>query len=141
MKRILLSVVTMTALFSVVSANAGGLANQQQVRASGCNYREFIHIQGPVGTKILGLKANVIRVEQSTTTDFQMIGTCETGSDGSVVAKIGTDENHYAEITIQDGQLMWNPEVTNVKSVGEFNYTGFTHPVGTFEYTYMFSKG
>jgi len=141
MKKILLLVVAMIAVFNMVAASADNVTNKGAVRATGCNYREYMHIQGPVGTRILMLSANVIRVEQASATDFQIIGSCDGGYDGSVVAKIGTDANHFAELTIVDGQLMWNPEVTNIKSAGGFNYTGIDHPIGTFEYTLRFARG
>lgn len=140
MKKVLLALLATTALFNMVAANAGGFANQQQLRTTGCDYREFMYIQAPQGTHILYITSNGIRVEQTSDTSFEMVGSCSTGSEGSVIANIGIDKEHFTKITIVDGQFMWSPEVHMIKTVGGFNYTGMNHQIGTFVYTLNFDN-
>ena len=115
-----------------------GMALAQAAPVRGCAYSDNMFVQGPIGSHILGLEASTISAIKISDTYFKIIGTCG-NSDGLVNVKVGIDDAHYVTLTIKDGQYMWNPEVINVSSVGNYNYAGMDHPLGTYDYTLKFA--
>lgn len=106
---------------------------------AGCEYTENMFIQGPIGSRVLSLEASTITAVKVSDTYFKIIGTCG-NSDGLVNVKVGMDDSHYVTLTIRDGQYMWNPEVINIIPVGNYNYSGTDHSLGTYDYTLKFSN-
>ncbi len=130
MKKILATVLCFSALGGL-SAYAAPLA--------GCEYTENMFVQGPVGSRVLSLEASTIVAVKVSDTYFKIIGTCGK-SDGLVNVKVGMDDSHYVTLTIRDGQYMWNPEIINISPVGNYNYSGIDHSLGTYDYTLKFSN-
>jgi hypothetical protein len=105
----------------------------------GCEFTDEMYIQGPIGTHIMSVQASGLETQTVSDNHFQIIGHCTGNHDGTVVAKIGLNDNSYVELTIRESATMWNPEIINIRRMGSFAYAGTEHRLGSYDYTLKFS--
>jgi hypothetical protein len=114
--------------------------NATQSKLAGCNYTEHMSIEAPQGTKIMSYSSDNIAFGKVGDLEFLIIGTCDGHYNGTVTVKIGKDDKHYAELTIEDNQFFWDPKVIHVNSVGGFNFIDPIDPYLGYHYILKFTQ-
>lgn len=121
---------------------AVGLMSTAMAKPTSCNYRDFIHVSNtaPANTTILQLSnSSGVTVQQTNTTSFFILDQGCPPDGGYVFVRYGTDPANYCDLSIHDGELMWDPNVV-ANCTGNFVYNGTTYDgTGSYSYTLLFS--
>lgn len=133
MKKILL-LTTATALsFSMTNIIA---------KPAACNYTDHFHLspETPASIKIQKLSGdNNVIVSQVTDRDFDIKDTSQCPPEGgNAKVTYGSDDQHFCDLNIHDGELEWDPHV--IAACHGLAYNGITYDgTGTYRYTLHFS--
>ncbi len=128
-------------ILSTICMSSGAMAASHEgvAKPYTCGFSDIMSIQAPAGATIQnltstgGLKAVISPVNHGFLIEDN--GSCQ---DGTVTATIGTNSTNYSTVQLTDGPYLWNPNVMNVKNVGNIQYQSMNHPVGSNQYTLLF---
>jgi hypothetical protein len=132
-----LLLVTVCSLTCVLTPHLNAASSQSHTGSD--HFTDNMYILGPAGTRILDLNSIYLTVKKINDTYFQIIGS-PGHTDGTVIAKIGTDANHYAILSIYDSRDQNNPDLLIANEVGGFKFNTMQHPWSTFTYRLKFSQ-
>jgi hypothetical protein len=106
-----------------------------------CGYSDYFHLgKDSIKPTIASLKgdANIIVVQENTE-NFYVRDTASCPPDGGVASvRYQKDGDNYCDLSVHDGENMWDPEVQAVCH-GSLGYAGITHDgIGKYSYSLGF---